>query len=150
MFAGIGTFSLIIAKTKDCEVESVDINPEAIRLGIESLKLNKKMKGKVRMVLDGAKDFAAHHQGEFDRILMPLPERYSEFLASAMVSAKNHPGPIIHYYIHVSEEEFYDERWIENHLGEMELPRKYKVTNWKKVREVGPRFIQAVADIALL
>ena len=64
-----------------------------------------------------------------------------------MISAKNHPGPIVHYYVHVSEEEFYDENWIGNHLGGMELPRKYKVTNWKKVREVGPRFIQAVADI---
>ena len=150
MFAGIGTFSLIIAKTKECEVESVDINPEAIRLGLESLKLNKKMRGIVRLVLDDAKDFALQHKGEFDRILMPLPERSSEFLSSAMISAKEKPGPTIHYYVHVSEENFYNESWIANHLGEMDLPRKYKVTKWKKVREVGPRFIQAVADISLL
>ncbi len=150
MFAGIGTFSLIIAKTKNCEVESVDINPEAIRLGLESLKLNKKMKGTVNIVLDDAKDFALHHKGEFDRVLMPLPERSSEFLSSAITSAKEQPGPIIHYYVHVSEEDFYNENWILKSSGRDEPAKKYKVAKWKKVREVGPRFIQAVADISLL
>ncbi|HVB12720.1 MAG TPA: class I SAM-dependent methyltransferase family protein [Nitrososphaerales archaeon] len=150
MFAGIGTFSLVIAKTKSCEIESVDKNPEAIRLAIESLKLNKRIKGTVRPVLDDAKDFALGHKGTFDRILMPLPERSAEFLSAAMVSAKDQAGPVVHYYVHVSEEEFYDEKWITSHLDEMELPRKYEVTKWKRVREVGPRFIQAVADIVLL
>jgi tRNA (guanine37-N1)-methyltransferase len=150
MFAGIGTFSLIIAKTKHCEIESVDVNPDAIRLGIESLKLNKKMTGTVRMVLDDARDFATQHQGEFDRILMPLPEKSSEFLSVAIASAKNKAGPVIHYYVHLSEEYFYDEKWIESHLNEMKFARDYKITRWKRVREVGPRFIQAVADITLL
>ncbi|MGI0085819.1 MAG: class I SAM-dependent methyltransferase, partial [Nitrososphaerales archaeon] len=31
MFAGVGTFSIIAAKRKKCVVESVDMNPEAIR-----------------------------------------------------------------------------------------------------------------------
>jgi tRNA (guanine37-N1)-methyltransferase len=149
MFAGIGTFSLIIAKTKNCEIASVDINPEAIRLGLESMKLNKKMKGRVKMILDDAKVFAMKHRGEFDRVLMPLPERASEFLPAAMTSARVGSGPVVHYYVHVSEEEFYDGSWIANHLGAMDLPRKYEVLKWKKVREVGPRFIQAVADITL-
>ncbi|MGI0091236.1 MAG: class I SAM-dependent methyltransferase [Nitrososphaerales archaeon] len=150
MFAGIGTFSLVIAKTKKCQVESVDKNPDAIKLAFESLKLNRKMKGTVNPVLADAKEFALQHQGEFDRILMPLPERSSEFLSSAVASAKTGPGPIVHYYVHVSEEEFYDEDWIGRHLGELQLDRRYKVTNWKRVREVGPRFIQAVADILLI
>lgn len=150
MFAGIGTFSLIIAKVRDCEIESVDKNPEAIRLGTESLKLNRKMKGRVNMVLDDAASFANHHKGGFDRVLMPLPERASEFLSYAIASAKDKPGPVIHYYLHVSEEEFYDEEYIANHLSAMNLAREYRVNKWKKVREVGPRYIQAVADIELL
>ena len=150
MFAGIGTFSLVIAKTKICEIESVDKNPEAIRLAFESLKLNKRMKGTVRPVLDDAKDFALAHKGVFDRIIMPLPERSAEFLPAAVASAKETSWPVVHYYVHVSEEEFYDEKWIANHLGGIELQRKYEVTKWKRVREVGPRFIQAVADIVLL
>ncbi len=150
MFAGVGTFSLIIAKTKNCKIESVDKNPEAIRLCVESLKLNKKMSGTVRPLLESAEDFAAKNKSSFDRILMPLPERSSEFLSLAMASAKEKPGPVVHYYVHVSEEDYYNESWISNHLDSMNLPRRYKVTNWKRVREVGPRYIQAVADISLL
>ncbi len=150
MFAGVGTFSLIIAKTRNCEVESVDINPEAIRLAADSIKLNRKMKGIVRPVLADADEFAKGHKGEFDRILMPLPERSAEYLSPAVLSAKPGPGPVIHYYIHVSEEDFYNEKWLEGHLAYLDLQRKFKVTRWKRVREVGPRFIQAVADIELL
>lgn len=150
MFAGVGTFSMIIAKTKKCEVDSVDINPEAIRLAMETLKLNKRMAGTVRPLLADAKVFALQHEGLYDRILMPLPERSAEFLNEAVFSAKKEPGPVIHYYVHVPEENFYDEKWILNHLIEKKLPRKFEIKNWKKVREVGPRFIQAVADILLL
>ena len=150
MFAGIGTFSLIIAKTRPCEVESIDKNPVAIRLSHESLKLNRKMKGTVRPVLSDAGEFAALHRGEFDSVMMPFPERASYFLSSAVTSAKETEGPVIHYYVHVGEEEFYNEGWITEHLESMNLSREYVVSKWKKVREVGPRYVQAVADIKLL
>ena len=150
MFAGIGTFSLIIAKTRMCEIKSVDKNPEAIKLSHESIELNRKMKGTVRPVLSDAGEFAANHKGEFDRVLMPLPEKASEYLSSAMTSAKEKSGSVIHYYVHVGEEDFYNESWIADHLESLDLPRKYTISRWKKVREVGPRYIQAVADIMLL
>lgn len=147
MFAGLGTFSFVIAKTVKCEVDSVDVNPEAIRLANESLKLNKKLKGVVKPVLADAQDFAKSHSDMYHRILMPLPERALEYFPSAVDSAKQ--GAMIHYYVHVSEENYYNENWIQNHLRDMNLERSYKVTLWKKVREVGPRYIQAVADIRL-
>jgi tRNA (guanine37-N1)-methyltransferase len=147
MFAGIGTFSLVIAKTKNCEIYSVDKNPEAVKLAEESLRLNKRMKGRVRPVLSDASEFGKSHEGEFDRVLMPLPERASEFLQVAISSAK--PGGMIHYYVHVPEDDFYDGTWISRHLANLNLPNKFSISRWKKVREVGPRFIQAVADISL-
>jgi tRNA (guanine37-N1)-methyltransferase len=147
MFAGIGTFSLVIAKAKNCEIYSVDKNPEAVKLAEESLKLNRRMNGIVRPVLSDASEFARSHEGEFDRVLMPLPERAAEFLPVAASSAKM--GGIIHYYIHVREDEFYDENWIARHLVDLKLPKELNVSRWKKVREVGPRFIQAVADIVV-
>lgn len=150
MFAGVGTFSLVIAKTRECEIESVDKNPNAIRLCQESLKLNKKMKGTVNPVLSDAGEFAALHKGEFDRVLMPLPERASDFLSLAMTSAKESKGSVIHYYVHVGEESFYNQGWLTAHLESLNLPRKYTISKLKKVREVGPRYIQAVADITLL
>ena len=150
MFAGVGTFSMIIAKTKRCEIDSVDINPDAIRLSSETISLNKRMKGTVKPVLADAKEYANQNEGIFDRILMPLPERSSEFLDAAIYSAKRDPGAVIHYYVHVPEGQFYDEEWIKDHLLAMILPRKFEISNWKRVRDVGPRFIQAVADIRLL
>jgi len=149
MFAGVGTFSFILAKTTRCTVHSVDKNPEAIRLANESLRLNKKLKGEVIPILSDAAHYALDHAGDFDRILMPLPERAREFLPAAIVSAKN-TGATIHYYVHVPQEEFEDETWIRRHLEMIDLKRKYDVLLWKRVREVGPRYIQAVADIRLV
>jgi len=149
MFAGVGTFSFVIAKTADCQIESVDKNPEAVRLAIESIKLNKRLKGKVNPILGDAKEFAESHRGEFDRILMPLPERSRDFLKAAVESSKCNSGAMIHYYVHVPEDQFLDERWINRHLEGINLGRDFQIRTWKKVREVGPRYIQAVADISL-
>lgn len=148
MFAGVGTFSFVVAKIVRCEVDSIDINPEAIRLANESLRLNKKLKGIVNPILADARAFANSRLGIYDRILMPLPERAHDFFQSAVDSAKQ--GAMIHYYVHVPEENYYDENWIQGHLEEMKIHRGYKVENWKKVREVGPRYIQAVADIRII
>ncbi|MHB8567819.1 MAG: class I SAM-dependent methyltransferase [Nitrososphaerales archaeon] len=148
MFAGLGTFSFIIAKQKECIIDSVDKNPEAVRLAFESLKLNRKLKGVVRPVLADASEFARKHKGDYDRVIMPLPERSFEFLEDAINSTRKEA--IIHYYVHVPLKDFKETSWIENHLEKVvKSKRRYKVRNWKRVREVGPRYIQAVADIAL-
>lgn len=147
MFAGIGTFSILIAKKKDVEIESVDINPTAIELARESLKLNKRLKGKVNPILCDALQYALSHKEQFDRILMPLPERSVEYLPAAFESAKDQA--IVHYYVHVPAADFEIEDWIVSHLSGIELKnkKKFEVQTWKRVREVGPRYIQAVADI---
>jgi len=150
MFAGIGTFSIIIAKKKNCIVDSVDSNPAAIEFALESLKLNKKLKGKVVPILGDAMAYARAHLGSFDRVLLPLPEKAHEFLLSAFESCKLDGESSVHYYVHVSQEQFLDKNWISWHLEKLDLKRKYEVVNWKRVREVGPRYIQAVADIKIL
>jgi tRNA G37 N-methylase Trm5 len=71
-------------------------------------------------------------------------------LSSAVLSSKAGSEAIIHYYVHVSEEKFREKDWILRHLDEVGMDRAFEVTLWKKVREVGPRYIQAVADIRLL
>jgi tRNA (guanine37-N1)-methyltransferase len=145
MFAGIGTFSIIIAKTRECEVESVDKNPRAIGFARESLKLNRRLKGKVNPILADAAEFARSHKETFDRVIMPLPEQAKEFLEVAFESARD--KATIHYYVHVPDKEFQDENWIAGHLKSLNLTKRYEILNWKKVREVGPRYIQAVADL---
>ncbi len=149
MFAGVGTFSFIIAKSVPCTIHSVDLNPEAIRLAEASLLLNRKMKGKVLPILAEASSYSGTHPGEFDRILMPLPERAREFLPAAVSSARAR-GAVIHYYVHVPQDDFANRSWIEEHLEQLHFGRAFKILLWKRVREVGPRYIQAVADIQLL
>ena len=149
MFAGVGTFSFVIAKTTDCQIESIDKNPEAVRLALESIKLNKRLEGNVNPILGDAKEFAESHSGEFDRILMPLPERSKDFLKAAVESSKRNSVAMIHYYVHVPENQFLEKGWINRHLEGINLGRDFQVRTWKKVREVGPRYIQAVADISL-
>ncbi|MHB1908998.1 MAG: class I SAM-dependent methyltransferase [Nitrososphaerales archaeon] len=148
MFAGIGTFSIVIAKQKDCIIESVDTNPRAIELARESLLLNKNLKGRVNPILSDALLFAKEHRETFDRVLMPLPEQAHKYLSCAFDSAKQ--GATIHYYLHVAERDFYSEGWIEENVKEILQARSHKIAKWKKVREVGPRYIQAVADIVKL
>jgi tRNA (guanine37-N1)-methyltransferase len=148
MFAGLGTFSIIIAKKKNCVIESVDKNPEAIHYAIESLKLNRHLRGSVNPLLQDARAYSEEHPLSFDRVLMPLPERSFDFLDAAVGSTK--PRGMIHYYTHVSQEDFQDEKWIGKHLDQKGITREYSVKKWKRVREVGPRYIQAVADIEML
>lgn len=147
MFAGIGSFSIVIAKRVECLIESVDNNPVAYELAIESLKLNKRMKGTVKPILSDALEYTKRHKGSFDRVLMPLPERSWEFLPAAIASLDERGSRMIHYYVHVSEEQFKDKGWIHSHLGSIVSDKRFDVLLWKKVREVGPRYIQAVADI---
>jgi tRNA (guanine37-N1)-methyltransferase len=145
MFAGIGTFSIVIAKGKECVVESIDKNPKAIALAIQSLGFNKHLKGNVFPQLADAGEYARAHQDEFDRVLMLLPERSKEFLDAAFRSAKN--GAMIHYYVHAPQSMLHENDWIKKDLESVNLSKNYKLHSWKKVREVGPRYIQAVADL---
>jgi tRNA (guanine37-N1)-methyltransferase len=145
MFAGVGTFSIIIAKRKEAQIESVDKNPKAIEFARESLNLNKHLKGRVNPILGDAGEYAKNHKETFDRILMPLPEHAKEFLEVAFESSRR--GAIIHYYVHIPEREFRNEDWVVEHLKSLKLPKLYEIQNWKRVREVGPRYIQAVVDI---
>jgi tRNA (guanine37-N1)-methyltransferase len=145
MFAGIGTFSIIIAKYRECTIESIDINLKAIELAKESLKLNKRLKGNVNPIHQDALEYARAHPDYFDRVIMPLPERSKEFLRFAFETARNEAT--IHYYVHVPEEEFQNSDWILRNIESTSPGRSFELMKWKKVREVGPRYIQAVADL---
>jgi tRNA (guanine37-N1)-methyltransferase len=145
MFAGVGTFSVIIAKNRECTIESVDMNPKAIELARESLVLNRRLRGIVNPILADAAGYATAHPKIFDRVIMPLPERSKDFLSPAFETSKE--GGVIHYYVHVPENEFRDKNWIFENIKSVTFRKKFDLLNWKKVREVGPRYIQAVADI---
>lgn len=104
MFGGLGTFSVEIAKENPLTVVfSIDINPEAARLCLRNVLVNR-LKGKVVTVLGDAKETSnTLFLGRMDRVLLPLPEKSHEYLDVA-VSTLRHSGTI-HYYDFVSADE---------------------------------------------
>ncbi len=99
MFAGVGTFSIIIAKKKGAKVFSIDSNPHAFALMVENVALNK-LNGKVIPVLADAREVTAELERTSDRILMPLPELAEEYIGDAVRMLRGDGW--IHVYTHES------------------------------------------------
>ena len=147
MFAGVGIYSIIIAKMQPkCEVASIEINPDAHKSALENAIINK-VSQRVKAVLGDAKEVIKNGSiGKFDRVLMPLPETASEYLRDAIFALKT-SGGWIHYYCHMRAED--KESAINN--SEKDLMKKLngegEIKFMKAVREVGPKWFQVVADI---
>ncbi|WP_337860729.1 class I SAM-dependent methyltransferase family protein [Ferroplasma sp.] len=94
MFAGIGPFSLLIAKNKECKIIAMDINPDAITIFNENIKLNK-LKGTVAAFCgDSAKLIKSYNNA--DRVIMNLPHdawKYTDLAYSVLKT-----GGVINYY----------------------------------------------------
>jgi tRNA (guanine37-N1)-methyltransferase len=145
MFAGICTFSIIIAKKNMCKIYSIDVNPDAYTLCLENVKLNK-VDERVIPMLGDAKDIIMQElEGKADRVLMPLPERAKEYLEYAVMALKN--NGMIHYFTHIHSDSKKDVHKVcAEELAEV-MKVKYELKETRVVREVGPRFYQVVADV---
>ena len=105
MFAGVGPYSILIAKNVDVErVYSIDINPKAISLLKRNVKRNN-VEDLVEIHEGNAKDLAPKFK--VDRIIMNLPHSSFEFLDTALKAAGGRS--VIHYYEIIENTEF-DER----------------------------------------
>ena len=144
MFGGVGMFSIIATKRKKCLVYNIDINPDAIRLCDQNIKLNKLI-GKVETIAgDAAKIIEEKLSGKGDRVLMLLPERSDEFLDSAIKALKS--NGMLHYYCHIHSDKKNEVAGLaKRHFLEV-IKNKSEVLGSKIVRPVGPRFYQAVVD----
>ena len=150
MFAGVGCFSIIIARTLDqTKIFSIDINPVAIKFMKENIKTNRVF-GKVFPLLGDSKEIIETDlQGKADRVLMPLPEKALEYLPSAICSLKKQGG-WIHYY------DFQHAVGNENPAEKTRLKIAEKLDNLgvgyvfafsRVVRRTGPNWYQTVLDI---
>lgn len=147
MFAGICTFSIIIAKKHVCKVYSIDLNPDAYTLCVENVKLNK-VGERVIPILGDAKDIIMRElKGSADRVLMPLPERAKEYLDYAIIALKE--KGVIHYFTHVHSDSSNDAHAVCREELAQFMKVKYEISNTRIVREVGPRFYQMVADVTV-
>lgn len=149
MFAGVGTFSIIIAKRQPtARVVSIDVNPAAVELHLENNALNKVTN--VEVVLgDAAQVIREKFVRVADRVLMPLPERAIEFLDAALLALKPEGG-WLHVYLHVPYEVKESEAISKaEELVVSELNKKgaeVLSTTGRRVREVATRLLQVCVD----
>lgn len=147
MFGGVGMFSIIAAKKKKCHVYNIDINPYAAKLCSENILLNKLM-GTVESIEGDANQVIERKLHDIgDRVLMLLPERSDQFLDSAIKAIKE--KGIVHYYCHVHAEKKADVPILAKQHFMSVVNVKSNVLVSKIVRPVGPRFYQAVVDVAI-
>jgi tRNA (guanine37-N1)-methyltransferase len=149
MFAGVGTYSVVIARTnRTCRVYSIDSNLAASELDAVNAKLNKVQDRIVTIHGDAAKVIEGRLAATADRVLMPLPEKAKEFVDSAVLAIRERGT--IHYFAHVKA----DGKKACQDLGlkdaqEAFAKYRHKVTGVRVVREVGPRIYQIVADVSV-
>ncbi len=150
MFAGVGCFSIVIAKTVNpVKVYSIDVNPVAVECMKENVKLNHVEDSVFPIIGDAKKVIAANLLGVADRVLMPLPEKALEYLPCAL-SALKPSGGWIHYYDfqHAPGKEKPVEK-TQVMVGQKlrSLGVKYLFANSRVMRPTGPNWYQTVLDI---
>jgi tRNA (guanine37-N1)-methyltransferase len=150
MFAGVGCFSIIIAKAVPLtKVFSIDVNPMAIKYMKENVKINR-VYGKVTPLMGDSKDIInTQLQRKADRVLMPLPEKALEYLPYAVLALKP-TGGWIHLY------DFQHATGNENPVEKTKLKVAQKLDSLgvgyrfvfsRSVRSTGPNWYQTALDI---
>ncbi|MEM3760926.1 MAG: class I SAM-dependent methyltransferase family protein [Candidatus Bathyarchaeia archaeon] len=151
MFAGVGCFSIVIAKHSKVEkIYSIDVNPVAFQYMQENVRLNR-VYGKVVPILGDAKEVIEKRLRHVaDRVLMPLPEKALEYLPYALLTLKK--SGLIHYY------DFEHALKSENPIEKVKLKVAEKLEDLnvvfdfvfgRVVRSTGPNWYQVVLDIAI-
>jgi len=143
MFAGVGPFSIPISKLKGVKVLSCELNEFAARLHSENDVTNK-VDGLIDVINGDAAELPRMTKRKFDRVIMPLPSEANRFLPTALAMARK--AGTIHYYRHVlGEDEEEATATLREELSAL-LPRRAAFTT-RRVREVGPRWIEMTAEI---
>lgn len=150
MFAGVGCFSIVIAKHSNAEkVYSIDINPAAVQDMRENVRLNR-VYGKVMPIFGDAKEVIEKRlHNVADRVIMPLPEKAFEHLPYALLALKK-AGGCIHYYDfeHALKNEDPIVK-VKSKVGEKlrSLEAAFEIPFGRVVRTIGPNWHQIVLDI---
>ena len=150
MFAGVGCYSIVIAKLSNAsKIYSIDVNPFAVRYMRENILLNKVV-SKVLALEGDARHFAEKElRNAADRVLMPLPEKASQYLESALSLLKP-KGGWIHYYSfeHVEKREDPAKKGKMKAAGVMkQLDISFILRSSRVVRQTGPNWYQIAVDI---
>ncbi len=94
MFAGVGPYAVLIARTRQPEVvHAIDANPAAIELLRENVRRNR---ADHVVVHEGAGQAVLPRLAPVDRVIMDLPRSAREFLPAVVASVRY--GGVVHFY----------------------------------------------------
>lgn len=142
MFAGVGPFSLLMAK-RGARVIAIDKNPHAVKLLRENARMNRL---DVEIREGDAAALTEDLADQADHVVMNLPHSASIFLQEAIRTAKG--GGVVHYYTFAPEDDLYrDVRIIEDKARELrcEAALLYRGI----VRSYAPRIYNVVIDFVV-
>jgi tRNA (guanine37-N1)-methyltransferase len=145
MFAGVGPFSIVIAKKAGARVTSCEINGYAARLHEENDRLNK-VQDYVTVVKEDAAILPEVLDPDFDKILLPHPTEADRFIPTALKLARK-GGSIVYYRHLLGLDEKEAAASLRKELKEL-LPPGARA-RIRRVRDVGPRWIEMAADVRL-
>ncbi|MEM0049513.1 MAG: class I SAM-dependent methyltransferase family protein [Candidatus Bathyarchaeia archaeon] len=98
MFAGVGPFSILIAKMREkVRVYSIDVNPAAIEYLKKNIYVNGVYNRVIPILGDAGEVVRDRLRGIADRVIMNLPEKAALFIEAACIALKP-SGGVIHYY----------------------------------------------------
>lgn len=148
MFAGIGPYSILIAKTReDCKLCSIDINPDAFRYLKQNIMLNQVADRVIPLFGDARQLVEKGLRGTANRVIMNLPSDSSHFLEVALQALKEQGG-VIHYYAFASRKDGVPE--IAKQVRSI-IERHGKVVSSFSfsdvIKEVAPNRVQVAMDI---
>jgi tRNA (guanine37-N1)-methyltransferase len=149
MFSGVGCFSILIAKTPNTKVYSIDINPVAYEFMQENVKLNNVSDSVVALLGDSKEIVSSQLRGVADRVLMPLPELALKYLPYALMALKP-SGGYIHYFDlqHATKDEDPVEKTRQKVIKRLAaLNVTYSIGFSRIVRSTGPHWYQTIIDI---
>jgi len=147
LFAGVGPFSIMIAKKLEAgEVNAVDSNPAAINLLRENLILNR-VQGRLNVWLGDAREVVEKNlAGKASRVIMNHPSAARDFVDVAC-NALRKEGGTIHYYT-FAEGLNCEDRAMAEFEGALENCnwRTRWLAQVRRVRGVAPMRWQVVVD----
>ncbi|MEM5778395.1 MAG: class I SAM-dependent methyltransferase family protein [Candidatus Aenigmatarchaeota archaeon] len=146
MFAGIGYFSIFIAKyCNPKKIYAIDINPKAIEYLRKNVWLNN-VESKIEILQGDCRKFANLLKNTADRIIMGYLFKTENYLKYALEIAKS--NCIIHLHRTVKIEEIEEIKQKIMKIGQKNKC-KIKITNVKKVKSYAPRIWHVVFDLKI-
>ncbi len=142
MFAGVLPYALVVARFRNVEITAVELNEDAVKLGLENIELNKdKLRGKIEVIHRDVFEVVPK-LGTFNRVISPTPKG-----VDALNLALSKAEKWVHYYDFVHEDRFNEfKKRIEKECQKLGKQCEVKI---KKIADYKPHVYKVCADIKL-